>query len=67
MAKIINVTDWQDYEDELMEDSFKQNTRVKHKTKKSQKESKYVKSRSSKEKFGYRKKDGKPSNHPNKI
>ena len=66
--KIINENDWQDYEDELLEDALKQNTRVKHKTKKSQKESKYVKSRSTKEKFAYRKKDGKsPSNHPNKI
>lgn len=57
--------DWQQYEDEMMEDSFKQNTKVKHKTKKKQKENKYA--RSSKEKFGYRKKDGKPSNHPDRI
>lgn len=32
--------DWQDYEDELMEDTFRQNIKVKHKSKKKQKEKK---------------------------
>tara|TARA_B100000424_G_scaffold256024_1_gene235597 strand:- start:1393 stop:1557 length:165 start_codon:yes stop_codon:yes gene_type:complete len=44
---------WQDYEDELMEDSFRQNTKVRFKTKKKQKEQK----NESKRKFEYRKKD----------
>ena len=38
--------DWQQYEDELMEDSFRQNIKVKHKTKKKQKEKKNEKSKS---------------------
>ena len=38
--------DWQQYEDDLMEDSFRQNIRVKHKTKKKQKEKKNEKSKS---------------------
>ena len=42
MAKV----DWQQYEDDLMEDSFRQNIRVKHKTKKKQKEKKNEKSKS---------------------
>ena len=36
---------WQDYEDELMEDSFRQNTKVRFKTKKKQKEQKKKKSK----------------------
>ena len=38
--------DWQQYEDELMEDSFRQNIKIKHKTKKKQKEKKNEKSKS---------------------
>ena len=38
--------DWQQYEDELMEDSFRQNIKVKRKTKKKQKEKKNEKSKS---------------------
>ena len=37
--------DWQQYEDELMEDTFRENIKVKHKTKKKQKEKKNVKSK----------------------
>lgn len=45
--------DWQQYEDELMEDSFIQNIKVKHKTKKKQKEKK----NESKKSYGIRKKN----------
>ena len=45
--------DWQQYEDELMEDSFRQNIKVKHKTKKKQKEKK----NESKKPHGIRKKN----------
>ena len=45
--------DWQQYEDELMEDTFRENIRVKHKTKKKQKEKKHGKSKD----YGIRKKN----------
>ena len=45
--------DWQQYEDELMEDTFRENIRVKHKTKKKQKEKK----NESKKPHGIRKKN----------
>lgn len=45
--------DWQRYEDELMEDTFRENIKVKHKTKKKQKEKKNVKSKN----YGIRKKN----------
>ena len=38
--------DWQQYEDELMEDTFRENIKVKRKTKKKQKEKKNEKSKS---------------------
>ena len=49
MAKI----DWQQYEDELMEETFRENIVRKHKTKKKQKEKKNEKSKD----FGIRKKN----------
>ena len=48
---MVNI-DWEQYEDEMMEDSFRQNIKVKHKTKKKQKEKKNEKSKD----FGIRKK-----------
>ena len=45
--------DWQRYEDELMEDTFRENIKAKHKTKKKQKEKRNVKSKD----YGIRKKN----------